>query len=56
MNNQQIIVHISPYNRYIYYYNQFLNDVNNQLSTLWNYAMCIMHPYNAIIPATFRIC
>ena len=38
MNNQLIIILTTPANRYIYYYNQFITDVNNRLLKLWHFA------------------
>ena len=46
---------ISPSNRYIYYYNQFLTDVNNRLSRLWTQAISDNYPnYQVQIPESLR--
>ena len=45
----------TPINRYIYYYNQFLNDVNLRLQRLWTMAISANYPnLQAQIPEFYR--
>ena len=47
---------ISPSNRYIYYYNQFLTDINNRLARLWTQAISNNYPnYQDQIPESLRL-